>query len=258
MKKQLFSILLLLISNSSQTKAATIVYDFESGIPSEFVLTGGESSDAWRQPWASWPSNYALNSGDTQVIDTSIVYRGSQSLKLSTTQAGPGGTVTKLTTNDPITRLTFSIYDEFATNSPYYMYLFVGAGGWGPWLAWQDAPLSDSVLVYGGDNTYSFTRTPGWQKVEVDFQGDIMSYKVNDVFTGSHTQIGRPLIYDIAFCIDSVSGGTYSTYIDQIEITTPAAPSAAPEASSILVVSFAFCGLVLRRRRSTSVLNSIV
>ena len=201
-------------------KAATTTYGFETGIPSNFVLTEGVS----------------------QSLNSSTVYSGSQSLKITENHPGPGGAVSMMTVIEPIESLTFSIYDEFATNSPFYMYLFLGSAT----LAWEDSPLSDSILIHGGNSTLTYTRTVGWHTVDVNIQGDTISYQIDNIFLGTHTEIGRDPIYKAGFCIDSAGSGTYSMYIDQVQVST------IPEPSTILLGSIAFCGLTFRRSRSHS------
>ncbi|MBN8458091.1 MAG: hypothetical protein J0M04_09645 [Verrucomicrobia bacterium] len=216
---------LLTVITFSSAKAATTIYDFESGIPSDFVLTEGVS----------------------QTLNSTIVYSGAQSLRITTgSQPGPGGAVSMLSMSEPIISLTYSIYDEFATNSQFYMYLFLGSAT----LAWQDAPLSDSVLIYGGSSTLNYTRSPGWHTVDVDIQGDTISYQIDNIFLGTHTELGRAPIYKAGFCIDSAGSGTYSMYIDQVQVAT------IPEPSSSLLGVIAFCGFAIRRSRSYSPNNN--
>jgi hypothetical protein len=211
---------LLTVITLASAKAATTIYDFESGIPSNFVLTEGVS----------------------QTINSSVVYSGVQSLKITESKPGPGGAVSMMTAIEPIESLTFSIYDEFATNSPFYMYLFLGSAT----LAWEDSPLSDSILIHGGNSTLTYTRTVGWHTVDVDIQGDTISYQIDNIFLGTHTELGRAPIYKAGFCIDSAGSGTYSMYIDQVQVTT------IPEPSTSLLGLIAFCGFTFRRSRSHS------
>jgi hypothetical protein len=179
-------------------------YDFNGSIPSNMTTTG---------------------IGASQSLNSSIVYSGSHSLQITT--SAPSGltfATANLQMNDPISALTYKYYDALGSNSPFYMYLFLGPAT----LAWQDAGLAGDTLIYGGENLPgSPARVPGsWNTVSVNLFDNAITYTLNNNFLGYYLldNVTSPITL-AGFGIASAGSGTYSMYIDDVTVTTVPEPS---------------------------------
>lgn len=178
------------ISNSSH---ASYLYNFNSGVPPEFSIGGNG--------FFSQSSNSTIFP-NTLEITTS---RGS----------GPNYAGSSITLSDPISSISFSIYDQYAGNAPFYMYFGLGPA----MLAWQDAGLSDNVLIYGG-NSVPTPRSVGWHTVDAQINENVITFLYNGSLLGNYTSATPLNITNTGWTVDSAGGGTYSMFIDDISIQT--------------------------------------
>jgi hypothetical protein len=204
-------------------EAEDFIFNFNESIPPEFTVGG--------------------NGTFSQTLNSSIVYSGANSLQLTTSRgSGPNYAGTGLSFTDPIQRISFAIYDQFAGSAPFYMYF-----GLGPVLmAWQDAGLSDNVLIYGGDAAPTL-RTVGWHTIEAEVTDNVVTYLYDGKFLGTFTATESLNITNVGWTVDSASGGTYSMYIDDVVVQT--VPEPATNVLLILAATFGVIAIIRHRRR---------
>jgi hypothetical protein len=204
-------------------EAEEFVFNFNESIPPEFTVGG--------------------NGTFSQTLNSSVVYSGANSLQLTTSRgSGPNYAGTGLSFTDPIQRISFAIYDQFAGSAPFYMYF-----GLGPvTMAWQDAGLSDDVLIYGGDAVPTL-RTVGWHTVQAEVTDNIITYLYDGSLLGTFTATESLNITNAGWTVDSASGGTYSIYIDEVVVQTVPEPSI--NALLITATVFGVVAIIRHRRR---------
>lgn len=208
--------------SAATLKAEIFIYNFNDSIPPAFTVGG--------------------NGTFSQSLNSSIVYSGSNSLQLTTSRGfGPNYAGTGLSFTDPIQRVSFAIYDEYAGGAPFYMYF-----GLGPALvAWQDAGLSDDVLIYGGSAVPTL-RTVGWHTLEALVSSNVITYKYDGNFLGTYTAAESLSISNVGWTVDSAGGGTYSIYLDDVVVETVPEPTT----NALLIVAAALgVVLIIRQRR---------
>ena len=149
---------LLTVITLASSNAATTLSDFEgASVPADFSLTGQAGAFS-------------------QSITSTNSYAGSNALSLSMTCNGGSQWATTMNVlPDLVSHVTFSIYDEFASNSPVYYYFFLQDShdiplttiygldytdrGFGP-------PKSTTVLMFGSNTIPNYTRTIGWHVID--------------------------------------------------------------------------------------------
>jgi hypothetical protein len=214
--------LLTLIFTASIAQAEDYLFTFNDSIPPEFTIGG--------------------NGTFSQSLNSSIVYTGINSLQITTSRGfGPNYAGTGLAFDQPIERISFAIYDQYAGSAPFYMYF-----GLGPTImAWQDAGLSDDVLIYGG-SAVPTPRTVGWHTVEAVVSNNVITYSYDGSFLGTYTATEALNITNAGWTVDSAGGGTYSIYIDDVAVQTVPEPTI-----NVLLIIAATLGVVVifRNRR---------
>jgi|GEM_PF-6522967 len=239
---------IVLFSVSSMFTSGTLfgavsVFDFEgTSVPSAFSLTGQAGAFS-------------------QSITSTNAYAGSQAMMLSLTCNGGSQWATTMNVlPDLVSHVTFSIYDEFASNSPVYYYFFLQDshdiplttiygldytdGGFGP-------PKSTTVLMFGSNTIPSYTRTIGWHVIDVTIANNSIEYSIDGNFLGTMQTNPSIQIDSVGFGIANWGNtGTNTLLIDSLSITT------IPEPSTSLLGLIAFCGLTFRRSRSHSTSNT--
>lgn len=184
-------------------EAEEFVFNFNDSVPPEFTVGG--------------------NGTFSQTLNSSIVYSGAKSLQLTTSRgSGPNYAFTTLNLGKSIQRISFAIYDMFAGASPFYMYFGITDSNATPTgiLAWQDAALSDDVLIYGGSNMVPTARTVGWHTVVVEFTQNIATYTYDGKLLGTYTSTAPLNVTSVGWTVDSVGSGTHSIYIDDVVVQT--------------------------------------
>lgn len=162
---------------------------------------------------------------------------GEYSLELKTTRvSGPNYATITASLETPIRAFSFALYDEHAGEAPFYMYFYAWGDG-GP-LAWQDRNLSDNVLFYGGLVFEDIVRTEGWHVISGELIGDTATYHYDGVAFASYTSESIAPLTVLSWTIDSASGGTYSMYIDALDIL------AVPEPTTLTLVLIATLSMV--------------
>lgn len=208
---------------NAAVEAEEFVFNFNESIPPEFTVGG--------------------NGTFSQTLNSSVVYSGANSLQLTTSRgSGPNYAGTGLTFTDPIQRISFAIYDQFAGSAPFYMYFGLGPG----LMAWQDAGLSDDVLIYGGDAIPTL-RTVGWHTVQAEITDNIITYLYDGSLLGTFTATESLNITNAGWTVDSAFSGTYSIYIDEVVVQTVPEPSI--NALLITATAIGFVAIIRHRRR---------
>jgi hypothetical protein len=230
----LFAALNIVASDSSS--GAVTTYDFEgSSVPSVFSLTG--NGGAFSQSLTSTNS-----------------YQGSQAFRLSLTCNGGSQWATTMNSlPELVQHVTFSIYDQYASNSPVYYYFFLQDSHDVPLttiygLDYADGgfgyPKSTSVLIFGSNTIPNYTRTVGWHVIDAAITNNSIEYKIDGNFLGSMATDPSIQIDMVGFGIANAGYyGENSLLIDNLSITT------IPELSSALMGCAGFFGFILRRRR---------
>jgi hypothetical protein len=227
---------IILFSVSSMFTSGTLFgavsfFDFEgSSVPSNFSLTG-------------------QGGAFSQSITSTNAHAGSNALSLNLTTTGAHHWA-QSTINMPerIEHISFSIYDEFAGNSPVYYYVFLGSlANFSDGLLYLDQGYEGIVHAYRVTWTNYPARSVGWHVMDISIGNTSIDYRMNGSFIGS-VGIDPSTVFDtILFQIANAGfNGSHSLLIDNLSIST------VPEPSSSLLGLISLCAVVVRRSRSHS------
>lgn len=213
---------------SCWASAAVSTYNFEgSSVPSQFVLTGNAG-------------------GYSQTLTSTNAFAGTQALSVNLNSTGVNNYAqSTITMPEKYQHVSFSLYDEFAGNSPVYYYVFLGSvSNFSDGLNYLDRGYPGILEMFRQATTTSPVRTVGWHTMDISIGSNSIEYKMDGNFIGNAV-ISPSTVFDtIAFQIASAGGtGTNSLLIDNLSIT------AVPEPSSLIFGGLFGIGFCFQRKR---------